>query len=113
MHELGIAEDLAAIVLGEAYKAGISEVNRINIAFGQMVQIVPDIFRFAFREAVAGTVAENAEVDIEIIPVKMRCAVCGDDFIVDDNKFACRKCSSTNIEIIQGKELLIKSIEGE
>lgn len=113
MHELAIAKDLAAIVLAEADKAGLSEVNRINIAFGQMVQIVPDIFRFAFREAVAGTVAEDSEIDIEIIPVKMRCSVCGEDFIVDDNKFACSKCSSTDIVLVQGKELLIKSIEGE
>ena len=113
MHELRIAEDLAEKVLEEAKNGGLSKVSDVNITFGQMIQIVPDIFRFAFREAVSGTAAEEAEINIEITPVKMRCAACGNDFIVNDNKFECRSCGSTDLEIIQGKELFIKSIEGE
>jgi len=32
---------------------------------------------------------------------------------VKENRFACNICSSTDLGIIQGKELFIKSIEGE
>ena len=38
-----------------------------------MIQIVPDIFEFAFREAVRNSIASDAELDIEIVPVKMKC----------------------------------------
>jgi hydrogenase nickel incorporation protein HypA/HybF len=113
MHEIRIAEDLSVIVLDAARKNNLSKVTKVNISFGQMIQIVPDIFEFAFRETVRNSVAQDAETDIEIIPVKMRCKSCGSNFQVDENSFVCIQCNSTDLEIIQGKELFIKSIEGE
>ncbi len=113
MHELRIAEDLGAIVLEAAGRENLSKVTKVNISFGQMIQIVPDIFEFAFREIVRNSVAERAELDIEIVPVKMKCMNCGRDFQVKENLFACNICHSTDLGIIQGKELFIKSIEGE
>lgn len=113
MHEIRIAEDLSAIVLEAAKREKLARVTKVNISFGQMIQIVPDIFRFAFGGAVRDSVAEEAEIDIEILPVKMKCKKCKNDFQVTDNRFACNFCGSTDLEIIQGKELFIKSIEGE
>jgi hydrogenase nickel incorporation protein HypA/HybF len=113
MHEIRIAEDLSTIVLETARKENLSKVTKVNISFGQMIQIVPDIFEFTFRETVRNSVVENAELDIEIVPVKMRCTKCGGDFQVKENRFTCNICNSTDLEIIQGKELFIKSIEGE
>lgn len=113
MHELKIAEDLSAIVLEAAGKNHLTEVTRVNISFGRMVQIVPEIFEFAFREAVKDTIAAGTEIDIEIIPVKMECSKCGNDFLVKDYLFECSNCGSTDLKMINGKELFIKSIEGE
>ncbi|HUW92631.1 MAG TPA: hydrogenase maturation nickel metallochaperone HypA [Bacteroidales bacterium] len=113
MHELRIAEDLTAIVLETAEREHLVRVTRVNISFGQMIQIVPDIFEFAFREIVCNTIARDAELVIEIVPVKMKCLNCGYEFHVRENLFACHNCSSTDLEIINGKELFIKSIEGE
>jgi hydrogenase nickel incorporation protein HypA/HybF len=105
MHEIRIAEDLSGIVLATAGEENLQNVTRVNIVFGEMIQIVPMIFEFA--------VAENAELNLEIVPVKMKCSECGSGFRVSDNLFACNICGSTDLEIINGKELFIKSIEGE
>jgi hydrogenase nickel incorporation protein HypA/HybF len=113
MHEIRIAEDLAAIVLETAFREGLSEVTSVNVSFGQLVQIVPDIFKFAFSEAVRGTIAANAAVAIEILPVKLKCSDCGSESELAGNLFACQKCSSTDLEILQGREVFIKTIEGE
>jgi hydrogenase nickel incorporation protein HypA/HybF len=113
MHEIRIAEDLSVIVLETARENKLTDVTKVNISFGQMIQIVPDIFEFAFREVVRNSIAENAEVDIEIIPVRIKCRICGNDFHLDGNLFTCNNCDSTDLEIIHGKELYIKSIEGE
>jgi hydrogenase nickel incorporation protein HypA/HybF len=113
MHEIKIAEDLSAIVLETAGRENLTKVTKVNISFGQLVQIVPDIFRFAFSEAVRNSVAEDAEVNIEIVPVRMKCINCGYDFQVMENRFTCNNCESTDLSIISGKELFIKSIEGE
>jgi hydrogenase nickel incorporation protein HypA/HybF len=113
MHELRIAEDLSTIVIEVAEKEKLTIVSKVNISFGQLIQIVPDIFEFAFREAVRNSIAENAEVKIEIVPVKMKCRNCGNGFMVEENLFRCNSCKSAELEIIHGKELFIKSIEGE
>jgi hydrogenase nickel incorporation protein HypA/HybF len=113
MHELGIAEDLSAIVLETAKREKLSKVTKVNISFGTLVQIVPDIFIFAFSEIVRNSIAQDAEVNIEIVPVKMICKNCGNDFLVEENRFECGNCGSTDLEIIHGKELFIKSIEGD
>jgi hydrogenase nickel incorporation protein HypA/HybF len=113
MHELRIAEDLSAIVLETAIREKLSIVSKVNISFGQMIQIVPEIFEFAFRECVKNSVAENADLNIEIIPIKMKCIDCGNDFKIEENLFVCNICGSTNLEIREGKELFIKSLEGE
>lgn len=112
MHELRIAEDLTRIVLETARDSGLNKVTEVNIIFGQMIQVVPDIFEFAFRECVRGTIARDAGVNIEIRKVRMRCIRCGSYFDVQGNRFVCN-CGSSDLEIISGKELFIKSIEGE
>jgi hydrogenase nickel incorporation protein HypA/HybF len=113
MHEIRIAQDLSGIVLEATSEKKLRKVTGVNISFGQLVQIVPDIFEFAFRECVRGTIAENSKVNIEITMVKMKCRVCGNDFNVRENLFVCDNCGSADLEIISGKELFIKSIEGE
>jgi hydrogenase nickel incorporation protein HypA/HybF len=113
MHELGIAEELASIVLREAEKGGLTKVSRVSICFGELVQIVPDIFRFAFAETVKDTIAQETEIDLEITKIKMKCSVCGNEFQVTDSDFKCNDCNSYELEFVNGNEVFVKSIEGD
>jgi hydrogenase nickel incorporation protein HypA/HybF len=113
MHEIRLATDLARIVSEAAGRENLSKVNRINIQLGEMIQVVPDIFRFAFSEAVKGTNAEHAEVALEIIPIALRCTNCRKEFEINDLMFQCIHCQSVDLEIIHGKEMFIQSLEGE
>jgi hydrogenase nickel incorporation protein HypA/HybF len=113
MHEIRLATDLARIVTETAVRENLSRVTRINIQFGEMIQVVPDIFRFAFSEVVKGTCAEYAEVALEIIPIALQCNTCHKESGIDDLTFRCKYCQSVDLEIIQGKEMFIKSLEGE
>jgi hydrogenase nickel incorporation protein HypA/HybF len=113
MHEIRIAEDLTGIILEVAQKEKLSRVTIVNISFGQLIQIVPDIFEFAFRETVRDTIVRDAIVNLEIIPIKMKCRICRNEFRINENVFTCHKCGSTELDILEGKELFVKSIEGE
>jgi len=113
MHELKIAEDLSGIVLEAAKDAKLEKVVKVNITFGQLVQIVPEIFETAFSEAVRGTIAEGSKLNIVIIKIRMKCKDCGKEFRITGNIFACKFCGSTDMDIVRGKEIFIKSIEGE
>jgi hydrogenase nickel incorporation protein HypA/HybF len=113
MHEIRLATDLARIVTETAARENLSKVTRINLQFGEMIQVVPDIFRFAFSEAVKGTTAEDAEIALEIVPVILCCNICHKEFVIDDLNFQCAYCQSVDLEIIHGKEMFVKSLEGE
>lgn len=113
MHELRIAKDLSEIVLGTASEQKVSSVSRVNIVFGQLIQVVPEIFETAFRECVRGTPAANAELIFEILPVRVVCRECRREFAIENNTFTCSNCSSSEMDIIQGKEMFVKSIETE
>jgi hydrogenase nickel incorporation protein HypA/HybF len=113
MHEIRIAEDLAGIVLEVAGREKLSKVSKVNVSFGQLIQIVPDVFEFAFRESVRSTIASDAALSIEIIELKMECRKCKNIFRISENFFACQKCGSDELDILEGRELFVKSIEGE
>ncbi|NSW93852.1 MAG: hydrogenase maturation nickel metallochaperone HypA [Bacteroidales bacterium] len=113
MHELSIASALSETVLETGLKGNLVKITRVNIAIGQLAQIVPEIFEFAFRECVRDTIASDAELDIEIINTRLKCRNCLSEFEMPDDSWGCMKCSSTELDIINGKELFVKSIEGE
>jgi len=114
MHEVSIAVDLQKIILEVACKHQLNKILTINVQFGELVQIIPDIFQSAFQEICRDSLAQGAEVKIEILPVRIKCVRCGSELQVSkDGDYKCSKCNSPDIEIIQGKEVFIKSIEGE
>ena len=113
MHELKIAEELVQIVLQVAEEEKLKKVTKVNIQFGKMIMIVPDIFHFVFESAVKGTIAKNARLSLEILPIKIACNKCKEETEMDDLFFVCPICGSNSLEVVQGRETVIESIEGE
>ena len=66
---------------------------------------------FCFEVIAGGTIADGAELDLEIVPVRGTCRGCGEGFIVEDFLYICPKCQGRDIEITGGTELRIKDIE--
>lgn len=113
MHEVSIVNDMFRIVLDVAEKENLSRIDKVRFQLGRMLQVVPELFRFAFDSAKAGTLADQAELEIEFLPVKMRCKECGHAFEVNQDVYSCPQCNGVDLDLLQGKELFIKSIEGE
>ncbi len=108
-----MVEDVFRIILGVAAENKISRIDRVNIVIGQYLQIKPSLFRFAFEAAGSGTIADGASLNLEIRPVELRCSDCSRLFFLNDLKYACPHCGGGELEIVDGKDIYIKSIEGE
>ena len=113
MHEIAIVSDMFRIINEVSEEQNLKRIDKVYFSVGKMMQIVPDLFRFAFDAAKEGTIAENAGLEIEFLPVRMKCNLCGSEFEIKNNIFKCPECKSVDLELTQGKELFIKSIEGE
>ncbi len=109
MHELGITQNIVAIV---AEHVQGSKVKRVLLEIGKLSAIMPDAISFCFDVVSQGTVLEGAKLEIKEIPGLARCRECGEEFPLDVPFGKC-KCGSVQLDLIAGEELKIKEIEIE
>jgi hydrogenase nickel incorporation protein HypA/HybF len=113
MHELAIAQSLLEIVEHEARPYEGARVKRIFLRIGKLSAVVPDALRFAFDAITHGGMVEGAALEIEEVPLSIRCHACREDFMVEDPFMICPHCGGGDVEMISGRELEIRSMEIE
>lgn len=109
MHELGITQNIVAIVSEHAQGA---KVNRLVLEIGALSAILPEAIEFCFDICTQGTVLVGAILEINIIPGLARCRTCGAEITLD-KPFGICSCGSVELDLIAGEELKIKEIEIE
>ncbi len=107
MHELGITQEIIALVSEHARGA---KVTRVVVQIGKLTAILPDAVRFCFDLCSEGTPVEGAGLEIQEIPGRARCRECGQEVILDQPFGSC-PCGHADLEWLAGTELKIKEIE--
>ncbi|MFO7998695.1 MAG: hydrogenase maturation nickel metallochaperone HypA [Bacteroidales bacterium] len=110
MHELGIAMRIVEIAAKVARQNGLEGVDEINMEIGELSGIVPETLTFSFEVASKNTMLEHAKLGIAIIHARASCNVCGMEFTPDGFLTICPECGTFECEIIQGREIHIRSI---
>ena len=113
MHEFSIATSLLSIIDEEAVKFQGAQVKTVTLKVGTLSGIVPEALDFAFQVLSEGTVAEGARLMIERVPLRIECNACGTTSTPTDPFLICPHCGSGEVEIREGRELEIESMEIE
>jgi hydrogenase nickel incorporation protein HypA/HybF len=113
MHELGITENIVNVVLAKASEAQAKRVVQINLVIGELSGFVPDCIQFYFGSLSRDSIAQGAALHFELVPAELRCRNCSTIFHPQDALWACPKCQGNSVEICQGRELYIESVEVE
>lgn len=113
MHELTLIQNIFTTILNVAADNQLKRITRVTLHVGQLRQVVPDFLQFAFTTTAKNTIAENAVLQIEHVPVTIMCQTCHKKSTVEENIYICPLCQSTKLEILSGKEIIIANIEGE
>ncbi len=111
MHEYSIAQSIMQIVLAEAEKANARKVLKVSLGIGELAGVFPDSLSFCFDLLAKGTVAENAKLTIEKVPIRGHCPHCNKTFLIKNNLYICQNCRNPKIEVITGRELQINHLE--
>jgi hydrogenase nickel incorporation protein HypA/HybF len=111
MHELGISENIVNIALAKAGEAQAIKVIQIDLVVGELSGFVPDCIQFYFDSLSKGTITEGAVLRFESVPAQLRCRKCSTVFQPENTVWSCPKCQSQSVEISQGRELYIRSME--
>ncbi|MBT3581780.1 hydrogenase maturation nickel metallochaperone HypA [bacterium] len=113
MHELSIIMEILKIAEQNAQQNNLKKIKKIKLKVGKLRHLVPDIMTVAFQTARQDTLADQAKLEIEEIPIKMVCQNCQKKFMVEDHVYFCPKCQQGSLQIVTGKEIILESIEGE
>jgi hydrogenase nickel incorporation protein HypA/HybF len=108
VHELSIAE---AVVDIAARHAGGRPVSVVELKVGHLRQVVPSALEFAFELVAQGTVLEGAELRMEEVGAAGICRTCGAETPLPEFPLCCRNCGGFDVEVTQGEELLVDSLE--
>ena len=73
MHELGIAQEVVALVAADAR----GTVTRVVLEIGKLSAVLPEAIRFCFDLCSDGTVVAGAELDIVLVPGRRAVAHAG------------------------------------
>jgi hydrogenase nickel incorporation protein HypA/HybF len=111
MHELAVCQALLSQVEALAHDCRASRVQRIRLQIGPLSGVEPDLLMQAFALARAGSCAGDAELDIERLPVRVRCRACGAESQTSPNRLLCHACGSCDTRLLGGDELLLRAVE--
>jgi len=107
VHEIGLCEGIVDAVLKRA--AG-RPVTRVRVRVGALHRVAEPALDQAFEMVAAGTVAENAAVDLIVIPVELTCRSCGWQDSAEEPYAACEQCGGVDLAVEGGDELTLESI---
>jgi hydrogenase nickel incorporation protein HypA/HybF len=111
VHELSVCQGLMRQVQRIAEENEATAVDRILLRVGGLSGVEPPLLMHAFEIARMGTLAENAELEIEEGPVVVKCQECGGSSVVPVNRLLCSYCGEWKVNVTEGEELLLLSLD--
>jgi hydrogenase nickel incorporation protein HypA/HybF len=111
MHELALCQAMLAQVEAIAREHQAHRVVSITLGMGPLSGVEESLLKHAYPVAVAGSLAEGAELLIRTTPIKVRCTACGEESDATANSLVCAHCGDWRTELISGDELLLVSVE--
>jgi hydrogenase nickel incorporation protein HypA/HybF len=114
VHELSIAVSIINTVEAELDSQKIEgTVTKVRVKAGKLSTVVPELLEFAFDRAKDGSRLSQSVLEIEAVPLVIKCKNCGAESEMEDPIVVCPQCGALGAEIISGKELNIVSLEVE
>ena len=111
MHEAAIAQNVIEIAEGVARQRGSANVRKIKLRIGEFRGVVGDALDFSFQALKTGTLAANAELEVETIRLGVECRNCaGIEVAMDDFNLLCPGCGEP-LNITAGRELQVEYVE--
>ncbi|MEE6140229.1 hydrogenase maturation nickel metallochaperone HypA [Mycobacterium sp. 050128] len=108
MHELSICNSMVGIVRKHAAGRGIDTV---HVRIGALRQIVPETLVYCWSLITEDSDLAGVKLRVERISAKIRCSACGRETVLDVAVMACASCAGTAVELVEGDEFLITSLD--
>ncbi|MFO0829489.1 MAG: hydrogenase maturation nickel metallochaperone HypA [Phycisphaerales bacterium] len=113
MHELSLTQQLLAVVLENAVRAGAARVVRVHVVVGELSGVSGECINFYWSAMSAGTLAADATLHFRDVAFELRCAACGKVFAPNGEDYHCPACGGDQVRVAHGHECCIEAIDVE
>lgn len=110
MHEWGLTRRLIRLVEDEARARRLTQVKRVRLETGALSDAGRAALRFNFKTAAQGTVAQDAELDIDECPAKAMCSACLAEVTMTSHDQVCPHCQAWPLTPIDGETLRVTEL---
>lgn len=111
MHEVSLMQITLDIAFDQAAQQGAQKIHWIKLRVGELSGVIPEALALAFEIVTAGTMAADARLDVETVPVICHCPTCHQDFQPASWVYICPTCQQFTTNLRQGKELELTAME--
>lgn len=113
MHEYSIVQSLLDSCEEHAKKNEATKISKVVVKIGVLSGVEPDLLQIAFDTFKEKTMCEDAEFIMNIQPVVIKCGKCSTQSELSKHEYACPKCQSVEINILDGEEMYLMQLEME
>lgn len=113
MHELSLIANLFELLEEKAGEQNAKKIVHVTLQVGLLSGAVPELLKTAFDIYKKDTIAAEAELAIQEVPLKYQCQDCGIEMIKEDFIIVCDKCGSTRLKTLAGTDMFLLKMDIE
>ena len=111
MHEISLVRTIFRTLEEEFSQEELSRLDSIDLKVGLLSNVEPLLMQTAFTAVTETNEAyEGVGLNIEQVPIEIRCPSCGQTSLIQQYKFVCAHCDTPSNNVIRGTELLIHRV---
>ena len=113
MHEYSVVQALLNQCEEVAVQNDATKVTKVITKIGVMSGIETHLLQTAFDTFKEGTMCDSAVFIINEQKLKLKCRECEDEYEIDEIIYKCRSCGSLSMDVVDGEEMYLMSLEME
>jgi len=113
MHEYSIVQSLIDLAEENAKQNNAKKVTKLEIKVGVLSGVEIPLLETAFNTFKEDTICADAEFIVISQPIVVKCRECNKESTLEKNEYTCPSCKSQNLEVLDGEEMYLMSLELE
>ncbi len=113
MHEFSIVQSLIGQCEENAKANNAKKITKVVVKIGVLSGVEIELLRSAFETFKEGTICDGSEFIIHSQPVVVHCLECDTTSELKKYEYICPKCGSPDLEVKEGENMYLMSLEME
>ncbi len=113
MHEYSVVQALLEQTEKFAAENDAKKVTKVVVKIGAMSGIEPHLLEVAFNTFKEKSICDGADFVMNLQPLTITCQECGVRSELEAINYCCPECSSIKVDVVDGEDMFLMSLEME